>query len=206
MGLEPEKKFHDIEITGITGTPNGALWTLGTVPQGASQSARVGRKIIVTDILFDGYVFVPSQATNGPETVFRLEIVLDTQTNGAEFTVSDYRAIHGVSVIHGFRNLNSVERFQTLYRGPLVGANASASVGIAYNAADELTERVIQPGLIIPTAFNIKTCVEIEYDDSDTDGSISTQTTNSIHILFWDIFGGPTSRLHGTTRVRYVDS
>ena len=207
MGTHPEKKFVDTNFTNFSGLSTGQKFNVCVVPQGPDRNERLGRKIIITDILFDGWITFAATASNNTTNLFRLELVLDTQTNGITFDTALYRAnASGTAEHQAFRVLSSVERFQTLYRGPLIAHNVSTGVGIAFDSTDTLFTTIEQPSLQVPVGFNVKTCVEIEYSALFDTGVLATQTQNSITLVAWDQTGAPNVKLFGSLRIRFVDS
>lgn len=130
LGISNEVKFYDTSLV------NGALLaaaaaaggehnpsadiTLNTVPQGQTESSRIGRQIRMKSIEVKGQINIPAQ-TNQTATdsnaEFFIALVLDTQTNGALLNSEDVfknQSGAGTLACSVMRNLEFIQRFQVL--------------------------------------------------------------------------------------------
>lgn len=135
-GRMNEIKFFD---TGITFQPNAtdasmvySANNLLGIAQGTTQSTRIGRKIVITEIDFKAVL--DGVAVN-PYNYFMFSIVLDMQANGANPAFLDIYDAGGAGILptnlgssNVMRNMANTQRFKVLkqWRGVM---NASASNG-----------------------------------------------------------------------------
>ncbi len=86
-GVKPELKFHDVGIidAAIAGTGTIVEDSCLTIPEGTTESTRIGRKITVHQIGWRFAITKIAEATAANDTscVVRLLVYLDKQTNGA---------------------------------------------------------------------------------------------------------------------------
>lgn len=192
MGTHPEKKFLDLTVAtapAVAGTVSGEL---ATIVQGAGESNRVGRKAIITDILFKGHISTAAVAggTGGSNRI-RIDIVQDTQPNKAAFTVGDYNASTDINF---FRELTQAKRFKTLWTR-VYTINAKAGGG------DGTTNWIA--GNLVPVRGHIKCCIDMEYDA--VGGAIGTQTINSLFLVVWEESATPATATNIGFRLRFVE-
>ncbi len=190
MGTHPEKKFID---QSINFNPNltGFLTYLFTCPQGASESQRVGRKAILTDILVKGHLKVDSTSTKLGSNRIRLDLVQDTQPNQAAFAAGDYLS---TTDINGYKNLVFAKRFKTLWTKTWT-INASAGGG---GDANSFTAESLRPFRIV-----VKPCIDFEYSASS--GAINTCTVNSLHLVGYEETVNPATTIQAEARFRFVE-
>lgn len=196
MGTHPEKKFVDLALTpapAVTGTQT----LLSLIAQDVSESSRVGRKAIITDILIKGHVQVAAgtSSSTGNNRV-RFDIVQDTQSNGVAFTIADYVNTAGTVDINSFRDLSSAARFKTL-KSFTMTVNASAGGGDGTTNFLSQSWRKFQ--------MNVKCCIPIEYDASASTGAIGTQQVNSIWLVSFEEQATPATTCVLNSRIRFVE-
>lgn len=191
LGTHPEKKFLDIVVSEDMFTGGNTL-SLAEIPQGITESSRVGRKVIVTDIMFKGHITNPEAAAGLTNNELRVLVIQDTQTNKVAFPQAKYN----FAAVRGYRDLSSAQRFKTLHDKNYV-VNHSAAMG------DDVS--VDKMKTWIGVKFSIKCCVEIEYDTSLTTGVLSTQTVNSLTLLLYRDTAVVQPELNGTLRIRFVE-
>lgn len=188
-----EKKFLDTAI-GL-GAVGSALekQNLVIVPQGDTESQRIGRKCRVKKLYVKGSLKMASAAAaaNTSERV-RVFILLDTQTNGATFGATD---LLETDDINSFNNLANSSRFRILKSKTFI---FSAGGGTETGATHAFSE-VIKP---VKIALNMNHI--IEYDNTATTGAITTQRSNSLWLCAIAQEGNLVS-LAGQARIRYLD-
>lgn len=110
-----EKKYLDTAIASSTNIQAGVIYpSLNLVPQGTTDSTRIGNKITITNINL--HLYPNNDSYGGPGGFsggnIRYIVYLDKQCNGATATPSDILTNPN---IQSFRNMNNLDRFQILY-------------------------------------------------------------------------------------------
>ena len=105
-----EKKFFDTQLTS-TAVPTAGVVNpnLVIIPQGDGESERIGRKIVVTNVLVHGSI--NTDTTDEGQQV-RIMLVQDKQANGAVFNTGQVLAQLSYQA---FREMENIERFVVLY-------------------------------------------------------------------------------------------
>lgn len=103
-----ESKFFDTNNSGVISS-SGTVVALSTVGQGASESQRIGRSILIESIAVNGEALLPSAAgtSNNTDTI-RMITFIDTQPNGALPGVTD--VLESASRLSHY-NLSNKDRF-----------------------------------------------------------------------------------------------
>lgn len=193
-GAGGEQKFFDTTFAEATVASAGAITnpSLNLIPQGVTESTRVGRKCVIKKIHFKGELKMPSSATS-TLTADRLRVIvfIDKQANGAAATVA---SILETASIDSFRNLAESGRFLILHDKT---SDLNSGSGAGNTAAGVLwgeTKRTWRLN---------KTCnLPIEF--SSTTGVITEIRSNNIGVLAISEAGLAT--LQYTCRVRFSDS
>ncbi len=171
-----ELKFHDVDFDNEPVASGGAIEaTINVIPQGITESERIGRKCTITNIGWRYDIFlvkVDAQATATNGDVLRVILYLDKQTNGATATVLN---ILQTADYQSFNNLSNKGRFTILMDKThvinyLSLASDNAGVVSSANVTRSFT-------------FFKKTNINIEYDDSAATGALTTIRTNNLGIL-----------------------
>lgn len=189
--LGDELKFFDTSLA-FTFDATGEVPATGQlvlIPQGVTESTRVGRKCTIKSLQMKGSLnYVPAAAATAATTVF-LYLVLDQQCNGAAAAVTDVLTGNGLQV--AFRNLANGERFRILKKIKVTLA-PGAGVTTAYNNSTRHFE------------FYLKCHYPIEF--SSTTGAITEIRSNNLFLLAGS--DGNTDDLvtmNGACRVRFSD-
>lgn len=193
-----ESKFFDTTLTNTNVTTSGVITnaSLNLIPQGVTESTRVGRKCVVKSVHLRGMVTL-RQSTNGAQCAdrFRMIVYLDKQANGATATVSGDDGLLSSAVIDSFRDLNNTGRFYVL-SDKTFAMNPAAAEG---NAAVNICERIYHLQL------NKRCNIPLEF--SSTTGAISELRSNNIGVM---CIASETvvnvSQVRYTTRVRFTDA
>lgn len=166
------------------------------IPQGVTQSTRVGRCASVKSIQFRGVIALES--TNGgsislkTDDVFYMILVLDKQANGAAAAATD--VFTTATAKQRMINLANSSRFQVLKTiTKRLTAGNETDVGVTSQPADAQ----------VPVEFYHRCNIPLEF--SSTTGAITEIKSNN---LFWFIAGatsGTWQQLLGTTRIRFSD-
>lgn len=199
-GPRPELKFFDTSLSfGTDATPEiPATGQLSLIPQGDTESTRVGKNCVIRSIQIVGSLTqVPSaSATTGD--IFYMYLVQDTQCNGSAATVDDPNS--GVITTLG-NNLNSAlvclansQRFKILKKW-IIEFNTGSGVTTAYNTTCKKIN------------FYKKCNIPMVFDASATTGAITTIRSNNLFLISGT--SGQTDDIifmTGACRLRFSDS
>lgn len=189
-GMKPEKKFKDLDTT-LSPTTSGATLYLPTLAVGTGQSQRIGRKVMITDILLKGTVrFAATSSSIAAFNRVRVMVVQDMQPNGAVFAVTD---VLDTADLLSYRNIPSAGRFKILYDHMF---NSNPQCGGGDGTTNWYGDQWF------PLRINIKCCIDMEYDADP--GIIDDCVHNSVHLLALEERAAPASSMHFDTRVRYI--
>lgn len=187
-----EMKFFDTQLsfTFDTTTEVPATGQLVLIPQGVTESQRIGRKCIIKSIEVTGSMTnSPAAAANASVNAY-LWLVWDKQCNGAAAAVADVFSNTGTPA-EFTRNMANSSRFVILKKWIKV-FDASAGVTTAYNS----TRR--------PINFYKKCSIPLEY--SSTTGAITEIKSNNLFLIAGALGGDDTVTMLGTCRVRFSDN
>jgi len=165
-----------------------ATGQLNLIPQGVTESTRVGRKAVVKSIHIKATVaYTPGASTVGNDYCF-LYLVLDKQCNGAAAAVTDVvtsTALGGAMV-----NLANSERFVTLKKW-VFDQQSMAGVSAAYAAVVEHFE------------YFHKCNIPLEF--SSTTGALTEIKSNNIFLIAGTAAEDDKTTVLGTCRLRFSD-
>lgn len=190
-GRNAELKFFDTANSFLFDTTGEvpATGQLCLIPQGTTESTRIGRKCVIKSIQMRGrLLFTPGAATTGACTT-HLYLILDKQANGAAAAATD--VMTSTAFADSFHNLANSQRFVVLKAWHHT-FNCTAGVSGAYNPMVKYLEC-------------FKKCnVPIEY--SSTTGAITEIRSNNIFLLAGgDGNGDDLVQFVGNTRLRFSD-
>ncbi len=193
-----ELKFLDTTKAFTAFTLAGTLFddSLNHIAQGATESERVGRKVVLRSLQFRGTV-QGGQATSTDETdnEYRIIVYCDKQANGAAATVTD---ILETAALHSFYNLANVGRFRILYDHtknlPYPDGIQTAAGTFKLIAQDYKWE------------VNLRMAIPLEFDNTFADGRIGTIRSNNIGIIGLSLTDSAPPLLAYTARIRYSDA
>lgn len=191
-GPSGEAKFFDTVLNwsfDATGEVP-ATGQLVLIPQGVTESTRVGRKCSIISIHMRGVVvFTPGAAATASSVAY-FYLVQDTQTNGAAAAVTDVLTSNNMSV--AMRNMSNIDRFKVIKRF-IIPLTSSAGVTTAYNTVN------------IPFEYYTGCQIPIEY--SSTTGAIGEIRSNNLFILAGtEGSSDDTITMSGLCRVRFLDN
>ncbi len=190
-----ELKFHDLDIDDATVAAGGTIAedSCNGIPQGVTESTRVGRKCVITNINWRYDVTIPEQdaaATPLEGDVVRVILYLDKQCNGATATTT---GILESDDYQSFNNLANKSRFRILMdRTHTLNVQALASDGAGV---------VSSPAFILSDSFFKKCSIPIEFDS--TAGAITEVRSNNIGVLLVGQTG--TAGFASKMRLRFSD-
>lgn len=189
-----ERKFFDTALS-FTVDATGevpATGQLNLIPQGVTQSTRVGRKCCIKSIhIRAGAYYLPAADTVG-STISYIYLVLDKQCNGAAAAVGD--VLTGSTMASAMVNMANSERFVILKRFVIpfqAGAGTAASFG---------QDRK-------PLEFFHKCNLPLEF--SSTTGAVTELKSNNLFLLAGSDGASGTDdavNIEGTCRLRYSDN
>lgn len=190
-GSGGELKFFDTALSFNYDTTGEvpATGQLVLIPQGVTESTRVGRKCVIKSIQMRGFLtYSPGAAADAFVGVV-MYLVQDTQCNGAAATVTDVLTSNALGT--ALRNIANSERFKILKSWRWV-FNATAGVSTAYDGQKKNFEYY-------------KTC-SIPLEFSSTTGAITELRSNNLFLLAGSDGGGDDLvSMTGNCRVRFSD-
>ncbi len=186
-----ELKFHDVDqddaALAATGTVSTS-WNL--IPQGVTESQRVGRKCTIKSINWKGALNLPSTTDfDNSSDVARIMLVLDKQANGATPAVTD---ILESADFQSFNNLANSMRFVKLYDHTFtLKAHAGQGNGTAFETAEDTKVFAMYKSCNIPLEF------------SSTTGAITE--IRSYNLIMLTISQSGLCGLNSKVRLRFSD-
>lgn len=189
-----ERKFFDTSLNFTVDTTGEvpATGQLALIPQGTTESSRIGRKACIKSIhIRAGAFYIPGADTVG-STVSYIYLVLDKQCNGAAAAITDVLTSSNMSL--GMVNMANSERFVILKRF-IVPFQAGAGVSGAYGQDRKALE------------FFHKCSIPMEW--SSTTGAIAEIKSHNLFLLAGNEGGTGTDdsvSIVGTCRLRFSDN
>ncbi len=179
-GRDGELKFHDVALDdAVVSATGGITPTLIIIPQGVTESNRVGRKCTLKSVHCRYRITLPTQDAQGTPAfgdTIRTIIYVDKQCNGATAAITD---ILEAANVQSFRNLANSGRF-TFLCDKLQFINYS---GLASDNAGVVS----QAGVSHSYVWNKRLNMPIEYDS--TTGAITEIRSNNVSILLLSAHG-----------------
>ncbi len=192
-GRTGELKFFETDVDdAVVAAGFNVLGSLNLIPQGVTESTRVGRKCCIKRVQLKLSATLPTTATAAStEDVLRIVLLLDKQANGANPANTD---IVETSNYLAFNNLANSQRFKTLWSR---NYSFNCSSGSGRGSTDTLSygahTRFIQ--------VNKKCNIPVEFNA--TTGAI-TEIRSSNVILCYASKNGLVG-IDGNARVRFSD-
>ncbi len=191
-----ELKFFDTtratHIPAATGTISNA--SLCLIPQGITESNRIGRKYTIRHLEMRGDLILPTTAVaaqTGDRT--RVIVYVDTQTNGVTAAAADI--IEATVNINRFTNLANQGRFRILMDRVYV---TKSHAGSGRGSTDTLSyaEDIVN--------FRFSKSLKLAIENSTVDGAITGIRSNNIGVLAIGT-AAPVTGLKYEARVRFSD-
>lgn len=205
-GAVGEMKFQDFDVDqnpiaaagSILGTSISA-GSLSTIPQGQTESTRIGRKSVIRQINWRYTVVLPGTAgvnamVNDSDSV-RIILYLDKQCNGVTAVAGGDTGILQTAVFHSFNNLVNKGRF-------LILMDRVHDLNHITGGSDGATG---DTGEVSTSGTFFKKCnIPIEYDSALDTGVIATIRSNNLGCLCFTRRG--LARIESVMRLRFTDS
>ncbi len=194
MGINAELKFFDTTLDDAV-VAAGATVTdsINLIPQGVTESERVGRKCTVTQILWRYRYFLPVQdAVTLPVSgdTLRIMMYVDKQANGATATSLD---LLETANFQSFRHLADVGRFEIL-------VDRTVSLNYTGVGSDEAAKVSMAP--VQRNGSFFKKChIPLEFES--TTGAITEIRSNNIGVMLLSSNG--IVGFDSNIRIRYSD-
>lgn len=190
-GSNAELKFFDTALSFNIDTTGEvpATGQLTLIPQGVTESTRVGRKCVIKSIQMRLLLTFSPAASANAATSAMIYLVLDKQANGAPAAVTD--VFTGTSLTTDMHNLSNSQRFVVLRKIPIT-FNSTAGVTTAYNRMSRMV------------SVYKKCNIPIEY--SSTTGAIGEIRSNNLFLIAGgDGLADDLIAVSGTCRLRFSD-
>ncbi len=184
-----------------TGGVHATTATLNDIPQGVTESTRVGRKCTITNILLRlNFGFSTSnQATlneaNTSHETIRFILYWDRQCNGGGISSTD---ILDLDNYLSFQNISNSRRFVILSNKIFQWNSSAIAEG---NGTTRSSERVTNEYIV---RISKKVFIPIEFSETTT-GALATIKSNNIGILIWAKHGGRMVVNDSQCRIRFLD-
>jgi len=196
-----DKKFRDYSHSGdlvatITGSefdPTAPL-CLNGIDQGQNEGNYIGRGYDLVSVLIKGHFEWKNfaSATDKYGEITRILLVLDTQTNAAQFNAEDVLDNNHPFPINAPRNLEYTHRFKVLsdkiYKQP--------PMGFAATGTDEFVKQPFE------LFYKFKRPVKVL--TRTTGATVSAINDNSLHVIAFCSRGSSHCNMRYTSRVRFV--
>jgi len=207
--LGKELKFLDQEVaaTSIVATVASSevdpatTNTLNAVAQGDGPSDRDGNRYIMKSVHVRGYInwgVLVAGSTPAADTFIRLLVLMDTQTNGAQFNAEDVLVDPSSANLDTVtpRNLQYAARFKVL--ADKIIRQHVASTGS--NSGDTVDTAGVQ----VP--FEIFRKLNVPVQCTGTSANVTAITNNSLHVMAISSDNGTrTPTIRYFSRVRFID-
>ncbi len=152
--------------------------SLSAVKQGDGENERDGRVYYIHSVHIQGRFLraaAESDVAPKPDSIFRIVMVLDTKTNGAQLTATDVMNGGLTDDYHGFKNLQHASRFKILFDRKVVLPVQVVNEGAANLFANPAATKLFK--------FNRNFRPPLKVICSATPAAIASITDNSIHMI-----------------------
>jgi len=181
-----EKKFFDASWIFAADSTVEPIDSIVKIPQGATQSTRVGYKCVVKSLQYRGLAQLPAGATSNDDVY--MYIIQDTQANGANPISSDIWTTSTAAVM--LRNIQNGDRFKILVKEK-IQLNANAGVAAAFDGDQKVFEGFLKVN--IPMSYNGAT------------GAVTEMKSNNIMCWVGSVSTDDVMEFNCSYRVRYTD-
>lgn len=194
-----EKKFFDTDIPATAIGGNGINFgSMNLVPQNTQANGRIGRKIVLTNLQFNFYA---NKAVDSPFTVFRITVVLDRQSNGANAGFGD--VWQTAPDLTAYPNMQNTQRFAILYDKFIELTSGTVSTTVSVGGT---TNTTVYPIVSKHFKWNKRVNIPIEFSDGSPTTIANVKSNNILVFAQAAGAGQHTSNIDGQFRVRYSDS
>ncbi len=180
--LNVEFKNHDVPTAATIPDATGTIQQLTNINQGDTTNTRDGAQVKLTSIFIRGNIKQNASAT---QTVVRLMLVLDKQTNQTIYTLADLlQDVTASDSVLSVNNLDNKHRFIVLWDR-------------SFSLSDSGRQ-------VIAFKFHKKLNLKIRYDN--TGNGIADLTSYSLSLVRLSDEATNVPSLRSITRIRYVDN
>lgn len=194
-GAGGELKFFDTAISFLVDLTAEvpATGQLNLIPQGVTESTRVGRACVIKSIQFRANLTMTSQTVAASSTNVWIYIVLDKQANGAAAGTTDvFDFSTAAQLPTALINMNNTKRFRILKKFKMAfNSTAYSSGGTAFATITKMIDWY-------------KKC-DIPLDFSSTTGAITEIRSNNIFLVAGGMNADDLISVTGTVRLRFSD-
>ena len=194
LAKDEELKFHDVNVIDAVVSSTGSYQgSLAIIAIGTGDSQRIGRKIRIKSI-FAHITLVLSgindQADRPVGDIVRIIVHVNKQTNGAQGSVTSLLVS---SNYDAYRNLNNSNRYRVLLDRTY-----------AINPRTDRTDGTLTDTSSTTVQYHKEamTGLDLVIDYAADDGTLSTNTSNSLNVLF--IARSSLTLLDVNFRIRYT--
>jgi len=189
--LHIERKFFDTNISFLADatTEVPATGQLTLIPQGTTESTRVGRECTIKSIQINVLLtYIPGASTTGVNTVY-IWLVLDKQANGAAAAATD--VLTSTNATLAMVNIANSDRF-VIMRKWVYTMQAAAGAAAAFSRDQKKLDEYL------------KCNVPIQY--SSTTGAITEiKSNNFFFVAGCEQSADDVTSVEGTVRLRFTD-
>lgn len=189
-----ELKFFDTTTGNVAVPSTGQISNVNLIPDGTTESERVGRKCVVTSVAVHGAIYLQTTTSvaMGNQRV-RVLLVQDKQANGETNTAAATLALLlSASTPFGFVNLPNSGRYR-IHSDRVYDCNYTAG-----NAAGGFQEMV--------KTFSIYKKLRVPLEFSGVTGALGEIRSNNLFVVTLSEAAAPQVNIAYTTRVRFSDS
>lgn len=193
---DQELKFHDVDANVTVQDLSAGIIintsSINLIPQGTTESTRIGRKCTLKAINFRGVLLLNETAATvltSPQTV-RIMLVKDAQCNGAAPTVT---GVLETADYLSYNNLANKSRFHTLF-DKSIQLNVQGAAGNG-TANDSAARRY-------PVSFYKRCNIDLEFDN--TTGAITEIRSNNLFLLIIASDNVASTSLDSKVRLRFL--
>lgn len=189
-----ELKFFDTALSFLVDTTGEvpATGQLTLIPQGVTESTRIGRRCTIKSIQIRGTAVWNPAAGNVGATISYIYLVWDKQCNGAAASVTDVLTSNLMST--ALANLENSDRFIILKRF-VIPQQSEAGVNGAFSINQ------------FPIDYYRKCNIPIDFDSSASTGALTTIKSNNLFLLAGsEAVTDDLVSVNGTCRLRFSDN
>lgn len=171
---------------------DGTMLCLNGIAQGDGENQRDGREVVVKSVTVKGQVALPAAADISVSGPVFIALVLDQQTNGAQFNAEDvYEQPLANQAVSVFRNLEYTGRFRVL-------ATKRIDLNPSGGAGNGTTNNRVETS----KAFSFYRKLNIPVRYTGTGATVANITDNSLHLM---AIGQSTAiEIAWASRVRFI--
>lgn len=167
-----ELKFIDFTASDVIPTTGEVIGQITVIPQGTTESKRVGRMAFIHSIAIEGVLKISvADAQSNPVPV-RLALIRDRQCNGAAAGFDD---VYNGSGVYGYPNLSNAKRFVIVKEW-----NRTLQPSAGVSGAGMFHSVRITDNLQVATKGN---GVPIEFNNLTDDGALNTIESNNYFLV-----------------------